>query len=428
MKKIKSKFSLKQKNFIKELLKLHKTIIMDLLVDNFSQTDLSILFKLDKDYNENILKVFTEILDFSEKGAFYFNKLQKINKSRTEKYMSYSIEELKEEFEKDYFIPERGDGIAPEMILLYYNSNNLPKDSVYAFCEDFYLKTLENYDTKQDKKLQEIYNDCTQMTSYMIELEHYLNGKYMGNISDEELYKKFLAEKIEDGYKVRRGLLEFTYKYLEQIFETHYKAEKSYILLRTYLQKIATMYEEWQYKTIEISSITKENQSLKNKVELLQRELELSLEKKIIVTNDKDLIERNKELEKENYYLKYQNEKLQLRLQELENELNINKTIVEELEILQEIPPKTPKMNPKSIVVLGGKWTYEKIKSSKLPITFIRSEDILKSISGIKKYDLIIFDTSRNSHIFFNKLKSVTHNFYLISHSSIEEIQKIIQG
>ncbi|XGU46266.1 hypothetical protein ACEXAJ_07885 [Fusobacterium necrophorum subsp. funduliforme] len=231
MKKIKSKFSLKQKNFIKELLKLHKTIIMDLLVDNFSQTDLSILFKLDKDYNENILKVFTEILDFSEKGAFYFNKLQKINNSRTEKYMSYSIEELKKEFEKDYFIPERGDGIAPEMILLYYNSNNVPKDSVYAFCESFYLKTLENYDTKQDKKLQEIYNDCTEMTSYMIELEHYLNGKYIGNISDEELYKKFLAEKIEGGYKVRRGLLDFAYKYLEQIFETHYKAEKSYILL-----------------------------------------------------------------------------------------------------------------------------------------------------------------------------------------------------
>ena len=266
------------------------------------------------------------------------------------------------------------------------------------------------------------------MTSYMIELEHYLNGKYIGNISDEELYKKFLAEKIEGGYKVRRGLLDFAYKYLEQIFETHYKAEKSYILLQTYLQKIAAMYEEWQNKTPEISSVTKENQSLKNKVELLQRELELSLEKKIIVTNDEDLIARNKELEKENYYLKYQNEKLQLKLQELENELNINKTIVEELEISQEIPPKDPKMNPKNIVVLGGKWTYEKIKSSNLPITFIRSEDILKSMSGIKKYDLIIFDTSRNSHIFFNKLKSVTHNFYLISHSSIEEIQKIIQG
>lgn len=428
MKKIKSKFSLKQKNFIKDLLKLHETIIVDLLIDNFSKTDLSIFFKLDKDYNENILKIFTEILDFSEKGAFYFNKLQKINNIRTEKYMSYSIEKLKEEFEKDYFIPERGDGITSEMILLYYNSNNIPKDSIYAFCEDFYLKTLENYDIKQDKKLQEIYNDCAKITSYMIELEHYLNGKYMGNVSDEELYKKFLAEKIEDGYKVKKGLLDFSYKYLNQIFETHYKAEKSYILLQTYLQKIATMYEEWQKKTLEISFITKENQSLQNKIELLQRELELSLEKKIIVTNDKELIERNKELEKENYYLKYQNEKLQLRLQELEDELNINRTIVEELEISQEIPPKTPKMNPKNIVVLGGKWTYEKIKNSNLPITFIRNEDILKSISGIKKYDLIIFDTSRNSHIFFNKLKSVTDNFYLISHSSIDEIQKIIQG
>ena len=103
--------------------------------------------------------------------------------------------------------------------------------------------------------------------------------------------------------------------------------------------------------------------------------------------------------------------------------------IIEEIE-QQEEKEKTDLQN-KNIIVLGGKWNSKNrgevesyIDFKNATVEFIEANRIFRNSEKIKNKDIVIFDTSYNSHSAFYKVKSLTDNLLYINKSNIEEIKK----
>ena len=131
-------------------------------------------------------------------------------------------------------------------------------------------------------------------------------------------------------------------------------------------------------------------------------------------------------LEKENYYLKSQVEKLELENAELLQTIKELKEIVEDLPITIDKIEPTNVYEGQSIVVVGGHWSEKEKDNVRVSYIadFIEAEDIIKYTNRIKNYDLIVFDTSRNSHINFNRLKN-NSKLRLISMSKKDRIDEL---
>jgi len=117
----------------------------------------------------------------------------------------------------------------------------------------------------------------------------------------------------------------------------------------------------------------------------------------------------------------------------LEEEEKINETLEENIEIKEKtvsIDTKRAQANEyfqekfrlKDIVVVGGFWNSQQKKKlasfvDKVngTVSFIRAEETLRRIERIKNADLVIFDTSYNSHHYYYKVKKVAKDMLHIT-------------
>ena len=64
------------------------------------------------------------------------------------------------------------------------------------------------------------------------------------------------------------------------------------------------------------------------------------------------------------------------------------------------------------------------IDSENATVEFIDANKIFRNSQKISNKDIVIFDTSYNSHAAFYKVKSITDNLLYINKSNIQEIKK----
>ena len=139
-----------------------------------------------------------------------------------------------------------------------------------------------------------------------------------------------------------------------------------------------------------------------------------------------------KEQQKEMNYLYGQIESLKEEINNIEQDENntIEENIkIEEIEQQEEEEKREIKNN--NIVILGGKWNSKNrgevesyIDSKNATVEFIEANRIFRNSQKISNKDIVIFDTSYNSHSAFYKVKSITENLMYINKSNIDEIKK----
>ena len=81
--------------------------------------------------------------------------------------------------------------------------------------------------------------------------------------------------------------------------------------------------------------------------------------------------------------------------------------------------------------MLGGKWNSKNkgevesyIDAENATVEFIEANRIFRNSQKISNKDIVIFDTSYNSHAAFYKIKSIARNIIYMNKSNIEEIKK----
>lgn len=262
--------------------------------------------------------------------------------------------------------------------------------------------------------------------------EESLNQFYYGreknptDISDEvviqDLCTRYKAEYIDGKLLISPQILKFYDNEASQIINTKNVLNNVNLILMTLMRKTHKYLENTKdnvelYRTIE--NLNKDNDFLKNENKFLKEEIVKSSE---VGTDKKEIVK----LEQENYYLKAQLEKLEAKNKELED------TIFELKEIQEDLTLNTPKVVPTNIysgeklIIVGGHW--HKRDKDNLRKTyfadFIEAEDIMKYTERIKNYDFVIFDTSRNSHTNYNRVKNLK-NLRLISKSKKESIDDL---
>ncbi len=218
-------------------------------------------------------------------------------------------------------------------------------------------------------------------------------------------------------------ILKFYDNEAKKIVETHNNQEIASKIIISILNKAFnylrhTMKNEELY--LQLDLLNKENDSINSENQFLKEKLE-EISK---ATGEDNTIK----LEKENYYLKNRVEKLEEKNKEL------MQTIAELKEIVDDLPITIDKIEPEntysgeSIVIVGGHWnsiSKSEVRKDYLA-DFIEAEDVIKFTDRIRNYDVIIFDTSRNSHINFNRLKN-NKNLKMISLSKKEKIDNLFK-
>ena len=113
---------------LKELNKISDQIFMDILVDNFNDSSLNLVFgdiimkfTGSKSYQENIMNLLDLIYSDSPYKNIIIKKVIDYNNKYIEikNYNKLNIEDLEIEFAKDIIKSIANDGIAPEQMLLF---------------------------------------------------------------------------------------------------------------------------------------------------------------------------------------------------------------------------------------------------------------------------------------------------------------------
>ena len=100
---------------------------------------------------------------------------------------------------------------------------------------------------------------------------------------------------------------------------------------------------------------------------------------------------------------------------------------------IKELPEEqTLNFKDKNIKVVGGKWSLQSMEKAQkyaeeteFDIEFINATEVFRNSDKLKNSDIIIFDTSYNSHSAYYKLKSYGLKIYRISTSNLEKIKKL---
>ena len=274
-----------------------------------------------------------------------------------------------------------------------------------------------------------------QGTQFEMEFQEFINNNYkrFEKIDFEELADRYRIKynSFNDTYIVPSGFVVFFENKTLEIFNKLETFNLNFGLLHgnlkridRYLKDIEKIQEESKRISEESKTIKAENENLKQ-INDFQKAKILAYE-----SGEKDKL--IKESQKEINYLYSQIESLQEQIKNIEQDekLEIEENIkIEEIE-QQEEKEKTDLQN-KNVVILGGKWNSKNrgevesyIDSENATVEFIEANRIFRNSEKIKNKDIVIFDTSYNSHSAFYKIKSIARNIIYINKSNIEEIKK----
>lgn len=424
---------------VKKLQEIDEYIVMDLIVDNFNEHLLNNAFKVDKtlslNYSDRIIYITKNIISGNEK---YLNTLINYNNTYiTENgYDKLTEEEYKEKCLNNEVRSLTDSGINAEQMILYIMTTGKIKNKL-EFFKEFYkedLKKVEKY-TKDTLSQKPEMLELLQGTQFEMEFQEFINNNYkeIDKIDFERLANRYRIKynSFNDTYTVPSGFVVFFENKSLEIFNKLETFNLNFGLLHGnlkridgYLKDIEKIQEESKRISEESKTIKAENENLK-KINDFQKA-------KILAYESKEQDKLVKEQQKEINYLYGQIESLQEQIKNIEQDENntIEENIkIEEIE-QQEEKEKTDLQN-KNIVILGGKWNSKNrgevesyIDSENATVEFIEANKIFRNSEKIANKDIVIFDTSFNSHAAFYKVKSITDNLLYINKSNLEEIKK----
>lgn len=424
---------------VKKLQEINEHIIIDLIVDNFNEHLLNSAFKVDTTlslgYSDRIIYITKNIIVGNEK---YLNTLINYNNTYiTENgYEKLTEKEYEEKCLNNEIRSLTGSGINAEQMILYIMTTGNLKDKL-DFFKKLYNQDLESYKVFEKDTLEKKPEmlELLQGTQFEIEFKEFINNNYKGidKIDFEGLADRYRIKynNFNNTYTVPSGFVVFFENKILEIFNKLESFNLNFGLLHGnlkrisgYLKDIEKIQEESKRTAEESKTIKAENENLK-KVNEFQKA-------KILAYESKEQDKLVKEQQKEMNYLYGQIESLKEEINNIEQDEN--NTIEENIkieEIEQQKEEEKREIKNKNIVILGGKWNSKNrgevesyIDSKNATVEFIEANRIFRNSQKISNKDIVIFDTSYNSHSAFYKVKSITENLMYINKSNIDEIKK----
>ena len=424
MKKIKQTLNRNTKLLLKKLNDIDKNLVISLCLSLIDKDKFRFYYEEAETLEDAIMATLAFIKSEQPRTNRIIMNLVKENKYYIEKF-NMDLDTLEKEYRKD-LMPglHEQTTLTPEMVIFHYVYNDLDRDEIFYHALDWYHKSCNNYMETQKEYVDKIKLKYNRSSLF----EQELNDFYHGDINNADVL--FAEEHLRDLEERYHGKIEGENITINHRILNFYDYNARFIITtKELVDTLASLAIVEHKKAFAILNKTKsmielytQIDTLKNKNDELGRDkkfLEEKLDSKITSNN-------NAELEKENYYLKSQVEKLQLENQELMQTIKELKEVVEDLPITIDKIEPTNVYEGQSIVVVGGHWSEKEKDNMRASYIadFIEAENIIKYTERIKNYDMIVFDTSRNSHINFNRLKS-NSKLRLISVSKKDRIDEL---
>ena len=424
---------------IEKLKSINENIFFDLLVDNFNNELLE--KKFGKPFNENLIFFEREIdiigkIDESNKD--FLRKIIEINNSYVEKKcLNFVKEDYLREFQRDKILRVNGRGLNPEQMIMYVLSTNKLVEFLDFFKEE-YFKYIE----KLEENKQEILGKETFLKEAVEELENEdFEKEFQESISAKYInVKKRNLEKLSQKYGLEFDEEDRKFNVSAEFISFFDEKMKEYFLMRKNFKRGFEFFNINSYKFSEkerdleeiitdIEGIEQENKflnSLCDKLEEENKKLKEDLRKN-----------RNKEAEKTIEKQKKEIEKLNIRIKSLEKEIenmeqDENIEVVENVNIKELSEEKTIDLTNQNVKVVGGRWSQKVIEKAEkyakekgFKIEFIHATAVFRNSDKLKNSDIVIFDTSYNSHSAYYKLKSCGLKIYRISTSNLDRIKNL---
>ena len=424
---------------IEKLKSINENIFFDLLVDNFNNELLE--KKFGKPFNKNSIFFEREIdiigkIDESNKD--FLRKIIETNNSYVEKKcLNFVKEDYLREFQRDKILRVNGRGLNPEQMIMYVLSTNKLVEFLDFFKEE-YFKYIENL--KENK--QEILGKETFLKEAVEELENEdFEKEFQESISAKyKNVKKRNLEKLSQKYGLEFDEEDRKFNVSAEFISFFDEKMKEYFLMRKNFKRGFEFFNINSYKVSEkerdleeiitdIEGIEQENKflnSICDKLEEENKKLKEDLRK-----------HRNKEAEKTIEKQKKEIEKLNIRIKSLEKEIenmeqDENIEVVENVNIKELSEEKTIDLTNQNVKVVGGRWSQKIIEKAEkyakekgFKIEFIHATAVFRNSDKLKNSDIVIFDTSYNSHSAYYKLKSCGLKIYRISTSNLDRIKNL---
>ena len=430
---------------IKKLKSINENIFFDLLVDNLNNEVLE--KKFGKPFNKNSIFFEREIgivKKIDESNKEFFRKLIEINNSYIEKKylnakknLNLVKEDCLKEFERDKILRVNGRGLNPEQMIMYVLSTDNLVELLDFFKEEYfkYIEKLEENKRKILEKelfLKEVVEEL-ENEDLEKEFQEYLDTKYKN-------VKKRNLEKLSEKYNLEFNEKQRNFNVSAEFISFFDEKMKEYFLMRKNFKRGFEFFNINSYKVSEkerdleeiitdIEGIEQENKflnSICDKLEEENKKLKEDLRK-----------HRNKEAEKTIKKQKKEIEKLSIPIQRLEKEIenmeqDENIEVVENVNIKELSEEKTIDLTNQNVKVVGGRWSQKVIEKAEkyakekgFKIEFIHATAVFRNSDKLKNSDIVIFDTSYNSHSAYYKLKSCGLKIYRISTSNLDRIKNL---
>lgn len=433
------------KKLVNELIKIRPQIIIDMIVNLYTLATLRKDFGLffDSDITtENFIHAVAQLAGIivTEHPRGLEPIMEKIiirNKKYIEftGYHKFSLEKLIEEFQKDKTPSLHGEGVTPEMMILYFYAEGFYNHPFIPELINQYEISFQKSE-KARQKISELFEfpsepDITEIEKYLYEVEELQNIEDVDWHGIAKRFKCEYDEQTKTFSKVKRGLIVFYDTNIKVLKEMKASYETLFETFYTMAKRLYLSMEKQKQAWMHMSKLAQENRTLRSQVKALRKQLsELESKFKAVgkataQTKDKQLTE----LLKENYYLKTRVEKLEQAVERLEQAQEINKEIVENLPEPEPVSIDKALTPPEyqTVVVVGGNWNSREKEALQqtLPtceVKFIEAERTIARLDTISNADIVIFDTSRNAHKYYWIVKENARSLYLINKSSKDKV------
>ena len=424
---------------IEKLKSINENIFFDLLVDNFNNELLE--KKFGKPFNKNSIFFEREIdiigkIDESSKD--FLRKIVETNNSYVEKKcLNFVKEDYLREFQRDKILRVNGRGLNPEQMIMYVLSTNKLVEFLDFFKEE-YFKYIEKL--KENK--QEILEKETFLKEAMEELENEdfekefqesISAKYI-NVKKrnlEKLSQKYGLEFDEENRKfnVSAEFISFFDEKMKEYFLMRKNFKRGFEFFNINSYKVSEKERDLEEIITDIEGIEQENKflnSICDKLEEENKKLKEDLRKHRNKEAEKTIKKQKKEIEK----LSIQIKSLEKEIENMEQDENIE--VVENVNIKELSEEKTIDLTNQNVKVVGGRWSQKAIEKAEkyakekgFKIEFIHATAVFRNSDKLKNSDIVIFDTSYNSHSAYYKLKSCGLKIYRISTSNLDRIKNL---
>ena len=423
---------------IEKLKSINENIFFDLLIDNFNNELLEKKFR--KPFNENSI-FFEREIDIvgkiNESNKDFLKKLIEMNNSYVEKKcMNFTKEDYLKEFQRDKILRVNGRGLNPEQMIMYVLSTDNMTELLEFFKEEYskYIEKLEDNRQKimekesfLEKALKELEND-----NFEKEFQEYIDTKYK-NVKKrnlEKLSQKYNLEfqKEDKNFIVSADFLSFFDEKMKEYFSMRETFRRGFEFFNINSYKVSEKERDLEEIITEIEGTEQENRFLNLKNDRLEeenRKLKEDLKKHRNKEAEKTIEKQKKEIEKLNLQIKY----LEQEIENMEQDENLE--VVENINIKELSEEKKIDLTNQNVKVIGGRWSQKVIEKAEkyaeekgFRIEFIHATAVFRNSDKLKNSDIIIFDTSYNSHSAYYKLKSHGLKIYRISTSNLDKIKK----